>query len=115
MNCRRRKPSLRSASLTDEEWRGQPRVHLYCIDYPNKPRYLATYLLCWFKERIVAADHGGGHYLFIVVHRGRILHRGVWDIEGNPIRRPRLPGERANFRSPQNPARGTLSRRIKTR
>ena len=74
--------------LPDDPWRNEPRLSLYCLDRPGKPRPLGTNLAFLVDEIYVLATPGGGQYLFIVVHRGRILRRGIWDIEGPPIRRP---------------------------
>ena len=88
MKRRRRKRSAGSDSLPDDEWTHEPKVHLYNLEHPGKPLYLGTYLAFMLDQSYVAATYGGGQYLFIVVYRGRLLRRGVWAIEGNPIRPP---------------------------
>ena len=73
-------------SLPDDEWTHEPKVHLYRLQHPYKPRFLGTYLIELISLADAAADYGGGDYFFKVVHRGRVVHRGVFSIEGNPIR-----------------------------
>jgi hypothetical protein len=86
MTRRRKHRSHWTDSLPDDEWTHEPKVHLYRLEHPRKPCYLATYLAFLVDESYVAATHGGGEYLFILVYRGRTLRRGIWAIEGNPIR-----------------------------
>ncbi len=86
MTRRRRKKLRWTDSLPDDGWTNEPKVHLYRLEPNLKPQYLGTYLAFLIDECEVAATHGGGEYLFILVHRGRTLRRGIWAIEGNPIR-----------------------------
>ena len=91
MTRRRRMKSRWSDSLPHDEWASEPKVRLYrLLEHPRKPQYLGTYLVFLVDEFYVAAAHGGGEYLFILVYRGRTLRRGIWAIEGAPIRRSRL-------------------------
>jgi len=90
MARRRRKKTLWTDSLPDDPWTDEPKVRLYRLEPNRKPPYLGTYLAFLIDDIYVLATHGGGEYLFIVFYRGRILRRGIWAIEGNPIRHPRL-------------------------
>ena len=73
-------------SLPDDGWTNEPKVDLYRLQHPYKPRYLGTYLAELISDVDVMAYWGGGDYFFKVVHRGRIVRRGIWSIEGKPIR-----------------------------
>lgn len=86
MKRRRRKKYTWSDSLPDDMWTDEPKVHLYRLQHPGKPRYLGIYLAFLVDEAFVASYYGGGDYLFIASHRGRVVRRGVFSIEGNPIR-----------------------------
>ena len=83
---RRTHHSHRTDSLPDDGWTKAPKVALYRLQPPYKPRYLGTYLPELISEIDVMAYWGGGDYFFKVVHRGRIVRRGIWSIEGKPIR-----------------------------
>ena len=83
---RRRKKSHWTDSLPDDGWTHAPKVHLYRLQHPYTPRYLGTYLPELISEMDVAAYWGGGDYFIKAIHRGRVVHRGVFSIEGNPIR-----------------------------
>lgn len=63
----------------------QPKTHLYRLIHSGKPAYLGTHLTYLLDQTLVAATHGGGEYLFVVIYRDRILRKGIWLIEGNPI------------------------------
>ena len=83
---RRRTPrSHWTDSLPDDGWTHAPKAHLYRLQHPYKPRYLGTYLAELFSDVDVMTDWGEGDYFFKVVHRGRVVHRGIFSIEGNPI------------------------------
>ena len=90
MARRRRKKPHWIDSLPDDGWTNEPKVRLYRLEPNRKPQYLGTHLAFLIDELSVAATHGGGEYLFILVYRGRTLRRGIWAIEGNPIRHSRL-------------------------
>lgn len=86
MTRRRKHRSRWTDSLPEDEWAHEPEVHLYRLESNLKPQYLGTHLAFLVDKSYVAATHGGGEYLFILVHRGRTLRRGTWVIAGNPIR-----------------------------
>ena len=73
-------------SLPDDGWTHAPKVYLYRLQHPYKPRLLGVYLPELISEVDVMAYWGGGDYFFKAVHRGRVVRRGTFSIEGNPIR-----------------------------
>ena len=83
---RRRRKSQWTDSLPDDGWTNEPKVYLYRLQHPYKPRYLGTYLAELISDVDVMAYWGGGDYFFNVVHRGRVVRRGIWSIEGKPRR-----------------------------
>ena len=83
---RRRKTSRWANSLPDDGWTYAPKVHLYRLQHPYKARLLGVYLPELISEVDVMAYWGGGDYLFKVVHRGRVIRRGIWSLEGRPRR-----------------------------
>ena len=83
---RRRKKSHWTDSLPDDGWTNEPKVYLYCLQHPHKPRLLGVYLPELINNVDVMAYWGGGDYWFKAVHRGRVVRRGIFSIEGNPIR-----------------------------
>jgi len=85
MKRRRRKESTWLNSLPDDEWTHEPKAHLYRLDHQGKAHYLSTYLVLFFDYATVAADYGGGDYLYVVVRDDRILRKGLMAIEGDPI------------------------------
>ena len=86
MARRRTHRSHSTDSLLDDGWTDAPKVDLYRLQHPYKPRYLGTYLPELISEIDVMVYWGGGDYLFMVVHRGRVIRRGIFSIEGPPIR-----------------------------
>lgn len=85
MQRRRRITFTCSVSMPEDEWIHQPKVHLYRIDPPRKPRFLTTYVNIMFSTSLVAAEHGHGKYLFIVSRNHRVLRRGILTIERSLI------------------------------
>lgn len=90
MKRRRRKQPTWLDSLPCDEWIHEPKVQLYRLEYPGKWLYLGTYLAYLLDQSFVATTYGGGEYLFVVVYRGRIVRKGIWAIEGDPIQPPWL-------------------------
>jgi hypothetical protein len=87
MTRRRCKSSHWSDSLPDDEWTNRPKVHIFRLEPYRKPRYIGTHLAFLVDESYVQGIYGGGEYLYIAVHRGRVCLRGTILIEGPPIRR----------------------------
>ena len=73
-------------SLPDDGWTHAPKVYLYRLQHPHKPRLLGVYLPELISNVDVMAYWGGGDYWFKAVHRSRVVRRGIFSIEGNPIR-----------------------------
>ena len=87
---RRRKIKYTGAeSLPEDLWAKEPLVRLYRLEPGRTPQYLCTQIAFLVTESRVQESYGGGQYLFRVVHRGRVVRRGIFSIEGNPIRRLR--------------------------
>ncbi|MDZ4734391.1 MAG: hypothetical protein SGJ16_12510 [Nitrospirota bacterium] len=80
MKRRRLISFTRSISMPEDEWAHQPKVHLYRLDPPRKPRFLTKYYKIMFSKSLVAAEHGRGKYLFIVSLKRRVLRKGTLTI-----------------------------------
>lgn len=86
MKGRRRHPPDWLDSLADD-WSDEVQVRLYrIVDHSGTRRYLDT---MWAYDAYfvsdVAARFGGGAYWFVAIQRGRVVHKGRFDLEGEPL------------------------------
>ncbi len=86
MPRRRKRSYTQTESLPSDLWEEEPFIEVYRNEPNRRPQYLGTHLAFGFSESHVQERYGGGQYLFCVIHGGRVLKRGCWDIWGPRIR-----------------------------
>lgn len=86
MNRRRKDQPDWLDSLPDDG-SDELQVRLYrIIDDSEKRRYLGTMWVCdGYFSSDVAARFGGGAYWFVAIRRGRVVRKGRFDFEGEPL------------------------------
>lgn len=86
MKRRRRHQHGLIDSLPDD-WSDELQVRLYrIIEDSGTCRYLGTmWAYDGYFSSDVAARFGGGAYWFVAIRRGRVVRKGRFDLEGEPL------------------------------